>query len=106
MASKYRDVIDIVAQILRSATQDECVTKTQIMYKAFLSFEQLKKYLLLLTEEGLLAEHGNGYQQLYKVTEKGIRFLKIYNEIGEYVSAATKEEEDSISNHRLAIAWS
>ena len=105
MVSKYRDVIDIVAQILQSAGHGISVTRTQIMYEVFLSFEELRRYLFLLTEEGLLADHGNGYQQLYKVTEKGIRFLKICDETGEYVSAAIKEE-DSISDNRLAIAWS
>ena len=45
------------------------------MYKAFLSYAQLKEYLSVLEENGLLA-HDKG-EQLYKTTEKGIRFLNI-----------------------------
>jgi predicted transcriptional regulator len=103
MVAKYRDTIDIVAQILRSAAQGKCLTKTQIMYEAFLSFEQQKKYILLLTEEGLLADYSDGYSQLYKTTEKGIRFLKLYHENGEYISAI-KEEENLISDRRHVAA--
>ena len=100
MVSKYRDGIDIVAQILQSAGQGTSVTRTQIMYEAFLSFEQLRRYLFLLTEEGLLADHGNGYQHLYQATEKGAMFLQTYKEIAKCLSAMQKEE-DGIRESRL-----
>src|SRR5918992_1516931 len=83
MNMKYRSRTDITAQILEAANGG--VTKTKIMYKAFLSYAQLKEYLTVLIENGLL-EYIEG-EQIYRTTEKGNRFLKIYNQIGEYVAA-------------------
>ena len=83
---KYRSRTDIVATILDAAI--EGTTKTKIMYKAFLSYAQLKEYLGVVVENGLLAyEEG---EVKYKTTEKGIKFMKTYNEIGSMVSPDTK----------------
>ena len=79
---KYRSRTDITAQILEAANGG--VTKTKIMYKAFLSYAQLKEYLSVLVENGLL-EYIEG-EQVYRTTDKANRFLKIYNQIGEYVA--------------------
>jgi predicted transcriptional regulator len=86
---KYRSRTDITAQILEAANGG--VTKTKIMYKAFLSYAQLKEYLTVLIENGLL-EYIEG-EQIYRTTEKGNRFLKIYNQIGEYVAADASEKK-------------
>jgi predicted transcriptional regulator len=86
---KYRSRTDITAQILEAANGG--VTKTKIMYKAFLSYAQLKEYLTVLMENGLL-EYIEG-EQIYRTTEKGNRFLKIYNQIGEYVTADMSEKK-------------
>ena len=56
-------------------------TKTKIMYKAFLSYAQLKEYLTLLIENNLL-EYLEG-SHIYKTNEKGFNLLKMHNEIGE-----------------------
>jgi predicted transcriptional regulator len=89
MSMKYRSRTDITAQILEAANGG--VTKTKIMYKAFLSYAQLKEYLTVLIENGLL-EYIEG-EQIYRTTEKGNRFLKIYNQIGEYVAADVSEKK-------------
>ncbi len=86
---KYRSRTDITAQILEAANGG--VTKTKIMYKAFLSYAQLKEYLAVLIENGLL-EYIEG-EQIYRTTEKGNRFLKIDNQIGEYVAADVSEKK-------------
>ena len=86
---KYRSRTDITAQILEAANGG--VTKTKIMYKAFLSYAQLKEYLTVLIENGLL-EYIEG-EQIYRTTEKGTRFLKIYNQIGEYVAPDVSEKK-------------
>jgi predicted transcriptional regulator len=46
------------------------------MYNAYLSYAQLKEYLSVLTENGLL-EYQEG-EQKYKTTEKGLQFLRAY----------------------------
>jgi predicted transcriptional regulator len=47
------------------------------MYTAFVSFAQLKEYLAILTEGGLLEY--NDKSQTYRTTEKGMVFLRAYN---------------------------
>jgi predicted transcriptional regulator len=67
---KYRSRTEIASNILEAANGG--ATKTKIMYKAFLSYAQLKEYLATLVENGLLAKDVEG---IYKTTGKGIKFL-------------------------------
>ena len=62
--------------------------QTKIMYKAFLSYNQLKEYLSVLIENNLI-EYLDG-TQTFKTTEKGLIFLKMYNEIGELLQLPRK----------------
>ena len=64
-------------------------TKTKIMYKAFLSYAQLKEYLSILIENNLV-EYLEG-SQTYKTTEKGLNLLKMHNEIGELLQTPMRE---------------
>ncbi|HEY6164801.1 MAG TPA: winged helix-turn-helix domain-containing protein, partial [Nitrososphaeraceae archaeon] len=57
---KYRSRTDIVGLILEAANGGGA-TKTRIMYKAFLSYAQLKEYLTVLLENNLL-EYQEGTQ--------------------------------------------
>ena len=84
---KYRSRTEIVAMILEAANGG--ATKTRIMYKAFLSYAQLREYLSILIENNLL-EYLEG-SQTYKTTEKGLNFLKMHNEIGELLQTSIKE---------------
>jgi predicted transcriptional regulator len=47
------------------------------MYRVFLSHNQLKEYLPMLTERGLITY--NPDIQTYKTTEKGLMLLEAYN---------------------------
>ena len=85
---KYRSRTEIVAMILEAANGS--ATKTRIMYKAFLSYAQLREYLSVLIENNLL-EYLEGSQN-YKTTEKGLNFLKMHNEIGELLKTSIKEQ--------------
>lgn len=51
------------------------------MYDAFLTYSQLKEYLILLVENGLLEHDEVG--RTYKTTEKGLKFLNIYEQMEE-----------------------
>lgn len=77
---KYRNRMDIAAEILEIAQTSGGAYKTKIMYHAFLSFLQLKEYLALLMENQLL-EHIPEDKNLYRTTEKGKRFLINYREM-------------------------
>ena len=58
-------------------------TKTKMMYKAYLSYSQLVEYLKYLQQNDLMAyEEGT---QLYKLTEKGLKFLNMSEELSEMI---------------------
>jgi predicted transcriptional regulator len=83
---RYRSRTEIVRHILESANGSGGVTKAQLLYKASLSHAQLKEYLAILIENDFL-----GYDfdtETFKTTEKGHRFLEIYNGIEDLVVKA------------------
>jgi predicted transcriptional regulator len=75
----YRSSTEIISMILDAANGG--ATKTKIMYKAMLSYNQLKEYLSLLIENNLI-EYRDG-NKTFKTTEKGLNLLKIHNEMTE-----------------------
>jgi predicted transcriptional regulator len=85
---KYRSRTEIVSNILEAANGG--VTKTKIMYKAFLSYAQLKEYLSVLIENNLI-EYLDGTHK-FKTTEKGLNLLKMHNEMGELLHTAVKND--------------
>jgi len=76
---KCRDRLYIMGKILEIA-RDGCL-KTQIMYRANLSFVQLNEYLGFLLEVGLLKETSEDGKSVYRTTRKGVRFLRNYYKI-------------------------
>ena len=82
---KYRSRTEIVSMILETANGG--ATKTKIMYKAFLSYAQLREYLSVLIENNLL-EYLDG-TQTFKTTEKGLNYLKMHNQIEELLQVTT-----------------
>jgi predicted transcriptional regulator len=78
---KYRSRTDIAAAILEIAVDG--AIKTRIMYKAFLSFPQLKEYLSVLEEKGLL--DFVAVDREYRTTDKGRQFLKMYKDVGQMI---------------------
>ena len=77
---KYRSRTDITSQILEAANGG--TSKTKIMYKAYLSYAQLKEYLTILIENGLI-EHIPTEQQ-FRTTEKGMKFIKMYEQMAKF----------------------
>ncbi len=88
---KYRSKTEIVSNILDAANGGGA-TKTKIMYKAFLSYAQLKEYLSVLTENNL-SIYLDG-TQTFKTTDKGLNYLKINNEMGELLKQTTAIKND------------
>jgi len=78
---KYRSRTDIAAAILEIALDG--AIKTRIMYRAFLSFPQLKDYLSVLQERGLLDHIESEHE--YRTTERGKDFLKMYKDVGQMI---------------------
>ena len=75
----YRSSTEIISMILDAANGG--ATKTKIMYKAMLSYNQLKEYLSVLIKNNLI-EYRDG-NKTFKTTEKGLNLLKIHNEMTE-----------------------
>jgi len=89
--SRRRDRLYIIAEILEVAL--EGVLKTQVMYKANLSFAQLNEYLHLMLDLNLLELSKNTERHVYKTTQKGVRYLESYRKIKELL----KKEDESVT---------
>ena len=55
--------------------------KTQIMYKANLSFTQLNDYLEFMLNNNLITQTSHHGKEVYVVTEKGMDFLQKHREL-------------------------
>ncbi len=88
---KYRSRTEIVCNILDAANGGGII-KTKIMYTAFLSYNQLNEYLSILIENNLI-EYLDG-TKTFKITEKGLNYVKTYNEIGELLQQTTTIKND------------
>jgi len=82
--SKRRDKLSIIAEILQIAKDG--TLKTQIMYKANLSFAQLGEYLKFLTNAQLLANYNQSGKDVYAATDKGLDFLQRHCELTELLN--------------------
>jgi len=77
--------------ILQTAIQG--ATKTRIMYAAYMSYQQLNDYLEFLQENDLIQREKE--TDLYRVTEKGNRFLNASNKLNELISFKDSEFNES-----------
>lgn len=82
---KRRDKLYIIAEILEIAK--EGVLKTQIMYRANLSFTQLNDYLKFMERVSLIEKRIENDKEIYKATSKGLEFLQRYREITELLKS-------------------
>lgn len=87
---KYRSRSDIIGAILEAANGGGA-TKTTIMYKAVLSYDLMKQYLMSLAENDLI-EYEQG-RMTYRTTEKGMRLLQLYNNVNEMTQLSVIKSE-------------
>ncbi|HJW19636.1 MAG TPA: winged helix-turn-helix domain-containing protein [Candidatus Nitrosotalea sp.] len=82
---KNRSRSDILTMMLESTRAGS--TKTKIMYTAYLSYSQLMEYLPFLQKNDLITyEKGT---QIYRVTEKGLKFLSMSHDLDDMMISAT-----------------
>lgn len=96
---KRRDRLHIIAEML--VVTSNGALKTQIMYKANLSFAQLNEYLSLLLEIGLLRTVKKGEKKFYKTTRKGTKYLESYAEIRDLLE---KEKQNKSNNSPIFLS--
>ena len=94
MPKKYRSKIEIMKQILQTAN-GHSTHKTRLMYSVYLSYEQLKEYLVILVQSGLIERLENTH--MYRTTEKGLKFLKLLEELQQELSPTTASNNNDQS---------
>lgn len=72
--------------------------KTQVMYRANLSFAQLNQYLKFMQELKLLETTKNTERTLYKTTTKGVRYLQSYRELRDLLKKERSSSESGSGN--------
>ena len=86
---KYRSRTEISAVILEATRTG--ATKTRIMYNSYLSYTLVKKYLSFLQGNRLIQYEKMTKQ--YMITEKGLKFLRSYDQILDLFSSKNKEKK-------------
>ena len=85
-----RSRIEIISQILETANGG-VTSKIKIMYKANLSYAQLKDYLMTLSDKDLISYDLD--TRTFKTTEKGLRFLEIYNKLDDVMREEGRQQQ-------------
>ncbi|MFL6317223.1 MAG: winged helix-turn-helix domain-containing protein [Nitrososphaeraceae archaeon] len=83
---KHRSKVEIIADMLETIMADSSMSSSKIMYKAFLSYKQLKEYVPLLLQNELI-RHGEK-DRTFMITDKGLYYLEMYNNLPEFVGIA------------------
>jgi len=87
---KNRSRYEVIAAILRSSFKEE--TRTKIMYRAMLSNDQCKVYLDSLLQSDLINEVEIGSKIVYRITQKGTKFLSFYTQMQKLLPVAIDED--------------
>jgi len=96
---RHRTRLEIVEDILSVINGNKGVKKTQIMYKAYLSYKLLIRYLNDVSEAGLVTcDDDNSYL----LTEKGERFLARFGEFSRFYESVEKQL-NRIEDERAAL---
>lgn len=87
-----------MAQILEIA--QEGTLKTQIMYRANLSFTQLNEYLQFLLLNNLIARKKSEGRAVYSITLKGSSFLQTYGELLQLLKTEIRAPKVEVSRKK------
>jgi len=91
--------MDIMTEILKIAKVG--TLKTQIMYKANLSFTQLNDYLKFMLNSNLIIQTSDYGKDVYMVTEKGLDFLQRHNELAKLLKTCSNGNKGTIPTNHL-----
>jgi predicted transcriptional regulator len=90
---KNRSRVEILYDIISAAKPSS--KKTHLMYKGNLSYQQLDLYLNFILKNGLIEERFVDETRLYFVTDKGMEFLRLFEDMHNLITpmrAQTTEE--------------
>jgi predicted transcriptional regulator len=102
---KRRDKLVIIAEIIDIARKG--TSKTNIMYKANLSFDQLNQYLSVLSDSSLLEILACERGIYYKATPKGSDFVEkqrqVINLLNEGTNKHRRSVKTSLFNYKMLL---
>ena len=98
LLGKNRDSLSIIAAILEAASSKDGAGKTHIMFRAYLSFELLEKYLRRVSSSGFVSVSGSRYF----LTEAGQTYLLQYRNFCENYTKA-KESLLALKNEQQQL---
>jgi predicted transcriptional regulator len=78
---KYRCRTDIMGLILNAANAIDGESRSHIMYKSLVNYNQLKDYLIFLQQQELIEYDKSA--RTYRTTVKGRDFLELQRDMGE-----------------------
>jgi len=87
-----------MAQVLNIAR--EGTLKTQIMYRANLSFAQLNEYLSFLQEIKLLKANTTDGRIIYRTTPKGLKYLENFAGIKDLLEKTDEHTSKGLHSNR------
>lgn len=90
---RRRGQLSITASILEHLKVKR-LKPTQVMYRANLSYTQLRKYLPLMLHNGLIDQSNFNGEENYGITEEGIEYLQIYHELIKKVNNNTTKRNN------------
>lgn len=97
MQKKRRGREEIMYEILSAAI--EPATRTRLIYASFLSNTELRQYITLLQEHRML-EVDSITKTRFKVTEEGIKFLRLYENIVRLMRSPLNNNLSNVAIHR------
>lgn len=96
---KHRTKLAILANILSVIDSDRGVRKTRIMYKAYLSYGLLTRYLKKVLDARLATCED---ENCYRLTSKGKEFLEKFNEYNKS-RETIKEKINHVEDQKLML---
>lgn len=78
---KKRTKLEVIKDLLIVLKDTEKTKITRLIYKANLSNNSIKPYIEELVKNGLMDSHQESGKKIFKITQKGFKFLEEYNKI-------------------------
>jgi predicted transcriptional regulator len=89
---KNRTRMEILYELVNSARRLQPVRKTTMMNRSNMSYLGLKKFLDFAMSQGLLEVRVLDESKFYFVTQKGFKFLQLYEELQGIIVAKDNKE--------------
>ena len=86
MVNNRRSELEIIGEIVTLSIHG--AKTTEILYRGYLSYTQLRQYIPFLLEKEILTEtkvpNSNGHSRIYRTTDKGLDLLRDINKTLSY----------------------